>query len=102
MDLNGFIQSPAFIIAIAAIAFWLGRITGGPGNDDLEARQMREKMAAEETFLSLSPSKQAEVDRLLMSGKLIEAIKAIRAETGGGLKDSKTIADQRRRQLKGQ
>ncbi|MEO1137299.1 MAG: hypothetical protein AAFW68_11955, partial [Pseudomonadota bacterium] len=79
MELNGFFQSPVFIFAIAAIAFWLGRITANPGNDDREARQMREKMAAEEAFLSLNSSKQAEVDRLLMSGKLIEAVKAIRA-----------------------
>lgn len=101
MEMTGFMQSPFFVLAVAVIAFWLGRATRNQGGDDREARQMQAVLDAEQRFSSLSPSKQAEVDRLLTSGKLIDAVKAIRTETGGGLKESKMIADSRRRQING-
>ena len=57
---------------------------------------MRERQAAEALFASLSSEAQSEVDRLLRDGKLIAAVKAVREETGAGLRDAKLAVDMRR------
>lgn len=92
------------LIAVAVAAFLFGRASarGGGGNGESdEARRMRIEQAAEQAFSSLTPMAQADVDQLLTNGKLIEAIKRIREETGLGLKDAKDTADYRKRALKG-
>lgn len=101
MDNPELFQSPLFILIVAVAAFWLGRQSRAGGGETAEERRMRESLAAQDTFSSIDPSKQAEIDRLLSDGKLIDAIRLIRQETGVGLKEAKTIADTRRRQLKG-
>lgn len=89
--------------AIAYVAYLFGRASARAGGDgeSREARRMREQQEAEYAFSSLSPAKQADVDRLLTDGRLIQAVKLIRQESGLGLKEAKSVADHRRRLLKG-
>ena len=88
------------LASVAGIAFLFGRATAGGGDNGFgqsrSERLQREHEAADMTFSSMSASKQAEVDRHLSNGKVIEAIKTIRAETGAGLRDAKLAADHRR------
>jgi ribosomal protein L7/L12 len=86
---------------VAWASFMIGRATAN--RTSAEERRMRrenEEQEASEAFASLPSSVHADVDRLLLDGKLIEAIKLIREHTSLGLKDSKLAADQRRRQIK--
>lgn len=88
--------------AVAYIAYLFGRATvrreGGEGREE---RQLREAHEAERLFSSLSASKQEEVDRLLTEGQVIAAVKAIREESGAGLREAKLATDYRRRMLPG-
>lgn len=91
------------LAAAVYIAFMAGRASAGPREspEDRELRRMREGERAAGAFAALSPSVQADVDRLLLDGKKIEAIKIIREQTGMGLKESKGVADQRQTRIKG-
>lgn len=90
-----------FAVAFALwLAFTIGRMTkSGESPEARDMRRMEEQTKAESAFSSLTPSIQADVDRLLMDKKLIEAIKIIREHTGLGLKESKLAAEQRRKQI---
>ncbi|MHA7870761.1 MAG: hypothetical protein ACX939_00270 [Hyphococcus sp.] len=95
-------QIALLMAAVAYAAFLFGRASANrEGRESREERQMRTAHEAEQLFSSLSPSKQEEVDRLLTDGQLIPAIKAIREETGAGLRDAKLAADYRRRMVHG-
>ncbi len=89
------------LIAVAYFAFMVGRATGGRRESDetRSMRQMQQEQDAADAFAALSPSIQNDVDRLLADKKLIEAVKLIREHTGKDLKDSKDIADMRRKRL---
>lgn len=89
------------LAAVAYVAFMIGRMSGGKGEteSEREMRRMQEEQEAEDAFASLSPSVQADVDRLLTEKKTIEAVKVIRENTGKGLKESKDVVDQRRKQF---
>lgn len=91
------------LAAVAYIAFMAGRASAGrrESPEDREMRRMREGERAAGAFAALSPSVQADVDRLLLENKKIEAIKLIREQTGMGLKESKDAADQRQRSVGG-
>jgi|GEM_PF-1365529 len=99
------IQFWLLLASVAGVAFILGRATGG-GQDggfgqSRAERLHREHEAGEMAFSSLSVSKQAEVDRLLRDGKVINAVKIIRDETSAGLKEAKLTVDHRRKALRG-
>jgi len=83
--------------AVAYAAYLFGRATARrEGGESGEERRLREAHDAERLFSSLSASKQEEVDRLLTDGHVIAAVKAIREETGSGLKEAKLATDYRR------
>ncbi len=84
--------------AVAYAAFLFGRASAR-GGEGREERRLREAHDAERTFSALDMSKQAEVDRLLTDGKVIAAVKEIRAASGLGLKEAKITADWRRTML---
>ena len=90
------------IAAVAYIAFIVGRASGRHGATAGEREQDKflRQQQAEVTFKSLGVSKREEVDRLLEAGKIIAAVKVVREETGGGLKDSKAVVDGRMQALK--
>ncbi len=89
------------LAAVAFVAFRIGRMSAGKSESagEREMRRMQEEQAAEDTFASLSPSVQADVDRLLADKKVIDAVKVVRENTGKGLKESKDVVDQRRKQF---
>lgn len=84
--------------AVAYVAFLFGRASAG-GGEGRDERRIREAHDAERNFSALDASKQEAVDRLLTDGKIIAAIKEIRATSGLGLKDAKITADWRRSML---
>ncbi len=86
------------MIAVAYVAYLFGRASAGDG-EGREERRLREAHDAERIFSALDASKQSEVDRLLVDGKIIAAVKQIRAASGLGLKDAKITADWRRAML---
>ncbi len=88
----------ATLLALVAIAaFIAGRVSvGGVSEDERAARRMQERQAAESQFAGLSPSVQGAVDERIRNGKIIEAIKIIRENTGAGLREAKLMVDARR------
>jgi ribosomal protein L7/L12 len=84
-----------FAAAIAA-AFYLGRVTaGGPPQARARLHQLA-RVAAAEDFRRLPAERQAEVDRLVAAGKIIDAVKLIRATLDLGLYEAKQIVDLRK------
>lgn len=82
-------------------SFMIGRASAN--RTSAEERRMRrenDEQEASEAFAGLPSPVHADIDRLLLDGKLIEAIKLVREHTGLGLRDSKFAAEQRRRQIK--
>jgi ribosomal protein L7/L12 len=59
-------------------------------------RKMEERQQAERLFAGLSPEVQQNIDAQIQSGKVIEAIKIVRVNSGAGLKDAKQAVDARR------
>ena len=98
---NGF-QVWLLVAAIGGLSFWLGRATARSETaEQREMRRMREREAGVAAFSSLAAPNQTEIDRLIMEGKTIEAIKLVREGTGLGLKEAKDAVDARRSALKG-
>ncbi len=94
------LQQWGLIALLAWAAFMIGRMTKSSESPEArEMRRMQEETKAADSFSSLSPSVQADVDRLLKDRKKIEAIKLIRENTGLGLKESKIAAEQRQKQI---
>lgn len=90
------------VAAIGGLSFMLGRATAHRETPvERELRRTRENEAGAAAFSSLASSNQTEIDRLIMEGKIIEAIKLVREGTGLGLKESKDAVDARRQALKG-
>lgn len=91
------------LAAVAYGAFLLGRATAQRGETGLtrEERRRREVDEAATALSALEPSKLADVDRLLARGKIIDAVRLVRTETGMGLYESKLAVDQRRAVIKG-
>ncbi len=86
--------------AVAYIAFMAGRATANKGDkESREARAFRIQENAESLFSSLTGSTVEEVDRLIGNGKIINAVRVVRENTGAGLKDSKDAVDWRRRSM---
>lgn len=91
------------LAAAVCLAFMAGRASAGQRESPEERamRRLREGERAANAFAALSPPVQSDIDRLLLDGKKIEAIKIIREQTGMGLKESKDLADLRQTQIKG-
>lgn len=102
MNAPNALQVFLLLAAIGGLFFWLGRATARSETaEQREMRRMREREAGAAALSSLAPSSQADVDRLVMDGKIIEAVKLVREATGLGLKESKDAVDARRAALKG-
>ncbi len=96
------IDAPTLLtwLAIAVVAFLAGRASVSsdrPEPRDRVAERQRAEGHAREVWRKLSPQAKAQVDALLASRKVIEAVKVIRNETALGLKESKNVVDLRRR-----
>ena len=90
------------VAAVAVAAFWLGRASARSGGGESgESRRLREQQEIEQLYDGLPSALQEEVDSLLVQGKMLEAIKRIREETGMGLREAKRLVDYRMRMLKG-
>lgn len=88
------------IVVIALAAFQIGRVSAGNGpGGDREERQMRLQQEAEQLFISLSPTAQLKIDQCITGGKMLEAVKIVRDESGAGLRQAKLTVDYRRRAL---
>ena len=95
-----FLNEPAFwaiLIATALMGFFSGRAS--KETDAGGMPYLKDFDEANAAFANLTPEGQSEVDQLLRDGKLINAVKRIREETGRGLKDAKMIVDARRKTL---
>ncbi|MEX0643756.1 MAG: ribosomal protein L7/L12 [Parvularculaceae bacterium] len=102
MNAPNVLQVWLLVAAIGGLCFWLGRATARHETPEArEARRLRARETGAAAFSALAAPSQAEVDRLIMEGKTIEAIKALREATGLGLKESKDAVDARRVALKG-
>jgi len=86
------------IAGVAVVAFMAGRRSAKVSPESFELRLKAEQEAAQ-NFSRLSGAMQREVDRLLADGKMIEAIKLIRAELNTGLYEAKQVVDQRKRSM---
>lgn len=85
------------LIAVAGVAFILGRATAGGANaEDRAAREMRERQEAERLFAAMPPDAQQDVDALIADGQTIEAVKKVREHSGAGLREAKSAVDVRR------
>ena len=80
--------------AVAVAAFILGRVSVGSPSERARSTLMAEEEASR-TYARLSSSARAEVDRLLADGRMIEAVKLIRAELNTGLYEAKQAVDLR-------
>jgi hypothetical protein len=69
------------LLGVAAGAFLLGRASSGSNAEARERRRLEEEQEVETALSRVPPSKLAEIDRLLVDHKKIEAIKLLRAET---------------------
>ena len=87
------------VAAAAFIGFMVGRIAGRRGASGSGSPPPAPGRPPEEAFAALAPETQAEVDLLLHEKKLINAIKEIRTASGLGLKESKDVADWRRKEI---
>ncbi len=81
--------------AVAYVGFLLGRATRGASPEERQRQHMVEEQEIETAMAGLDASKLEEVDRLMMNGKKIEAIKVLREATGLGLKLSKMAVERR-------
>ncbi len=86
-------QLVILLLAVAYAAFRVGRATA-PGNSE-EARMLA-RVNAEDLFAKLPADAQTAVDERIRNGKIIEAVKIIRENTGAGLKESKQAVDMRK------
>lgn len=91
------------VVAVIAFgAFILGRASargGDGGGESRQARRLRESEEATAAFAALDLSKQADIDRLIADGRIIDAVKLLRESTGMGLYESKLAIDERRRNV---
>lgn len=94
------------VAVIAFVAFLFGRASarggeGGGGGESRQARRLRETEEATAALAALDLSKQADLDRLIADGRIIDAVKLLREATGMGLYESKLAVDERRKSVSG-
>ncbi|WP_425410274.1 hypothetical protein [Hyphococcus sp.] len=81
----------------AALGFLAGRVTAsGMSSEARTQKRMEARQDAERLFAGLPPEIQQDVDARIQNGKIIEAVKIVRENSGAGLKDSKQAVDARR------
>ena len=85
------------LLAATLGGFIAGRVTGAysdPRRREERKRQAREAAySARENLDRLAPSTRLQVEKLVILGQKIEAIRAIREALGIGLKEAKDVAD---------
>lgn len=82
---------------LIVIAFFAGRASGGGmSSEERMQRKMEERQEAERLFAGLAPEVQQDIDARIQNGKIIEAVKIVRENSGSGLKDAKQAVDARR------
>lgn len=84
------------LIAVAGVAFILGRATGGGSAEGRAEREMRERQEAERLFAAMPPEAQQDVDALIADGRTVEAVKQVRQSSGADLREAKSAVDVRR------
>ena len=99
----------AVIILIGVLAFVFGRKTSAQRPDDqYDVEPKRERVSSKPaskraswdgSAIELTQSVSDEVDKLIRSGKVINAIKMVRDASGASLKPSKEYVDLRREEL---
>lgn len=90
-------QSWIFWTILIVIAFFAGRASGGGmSSEERMQRKMEERQKAERLFAGLAPEVQQDIDARIQNGKIIEAVKIVRENSGSGLKDAKQAVDARR------
>ena len=85
-----------WLLAAAVFGFWFGRVTAVSKSDRrlLDAEKRRHLA----TLLGgLKPELRRDVQGLLSEGRMIEAVKRVREDTGLGLKHAKELVDALRR-----
>jgi ribosomal protein L7/L12 len=82
--------------AAVAIAFYWGRASAGHPAEARARLMQLARAAAAEDFRRLPDDRQAEVDRLIAAGKIVAAVKLIRATLGVGLYEAKQVVDLRK------
>jgi hypothetical protein len=94
---EGLSETEIWLLFAAAIAvsFYWGRATGGSTEAQAQRRELA-RTAAEEDFRRMPAAQQSEVDRLVAAGRIIDAVKLIRATLHLGLYEAKHIADLRK------
>lgn len=87
----------ALVALVAVVAFFLGRASGGGmSSEEKMQKKMEERQEAERLFAGLPPQVQQDIDARIQDGKIIEAVKIIRDNSGAGLKEAKQAVDARR------
>lgn len=90
------------VAVIAFCAFILGRASargGEGGGESRQARRLHDIERATAALAALEMSKQAELDRLITDGRIIDAVRLLREATGMGLYESKLAVDERRKSV---
>lgn len=102
MDLTDPDQLWAVLAAVAIASYLLGRASAGRMTSaSRDGQKLREQEAAAATYAALETSKQVEIDALIEQGKIIDAIRSLREETGMRLYEAKLAIDERRKIIKG-
>jgi ribosomal protein L7/L12 len=97
MDLHTPAYTLLHLLAALLAGFIIGRITAGTSDPRRREAKKREQRTAElavrEQVRTLPPDLRMRTERLLAEGKIIEAIRDVRLETGLGLKESKDLVE---------
>ncbi len=90
--MEGFDQNLLLLFAVAAIAFYVGRMSTG-SVADRERYKAFDRDLAQQNLSRLSSETRSDVERLIGEGQIIEAVKACRAELNIGLREAKLMVD---------
>ena len=88
-------QTTLLMIAIAAIAFYVGRMSTGTPEDRARYKAW-ERREADENIARLSSEARAKIDVLVDRGRLIDAVKLCRGDLDLSLKEAKAVIDRLR------
>lgn len=85
------------LLAFAIVGFIAGRISARAGDPrrsaDKKQQQRTAARTAQQNLDRLSPRVRAEVETLLADGRIIEAVRDVRAALSLGLKEAKDVVD---------
>lgn len=85
------------LVAAAIVGFIVGRITaaaGDPVRAEAKKRRKQEDARSAQADLDRLPRHvRTEVEKLLADGRIIEAVRDVRAALGLGLKEAKDVVD---------